>query len=102
MKVILTPETVKFIQGLDLIANTKVKRRIAVLREFGYMIRMPASKNILPGIFELRTVGKDNIRLVFMFRNDAAVVFHAFVKKTEQISAKEMNLIRQKFNLLHL
>ena len=102
MQVIIINEVDDFINGLDLKANTKVKKRLALLRDYGHLIRMPHSKYIAPGIFELRMVGRDNIRLIYTFKNDAAVLFHAYVKKTEEITNQEMAIIKQKFTLLQL
>ncbi len=102
MEIRLTKETGNFIRGLDIRVQAKIEQRLILLEMFGHRIRMPHSRCILPGIFELRMVGKDNIRLIYTFDHGEAIVFHAFVKKTEEISGYEMGIIRQKYNRLHL
>ena len=91
-----------FINDLDAKASIKVKKRLALLRDYGHLIRMPHSRYIAPGIFELRMIGKDNIRLIYTFKNDTTIIFHAYVKKTEEITNQEMAIIKQKFTLLQL
>ncbi len=102
MKVMPTEEVDAFIETCEKRVRAKISRRFLMLEKFGPMIRMPYSRYILPGVFELRTTGKDNVRLVYAFINDKAVVFYAFIKKTEEISAHEIGLIKQKLKNLHL
>lgn len=102
MKIITTDETERFISGLDPKVEAKARKRIHLLQEYGHILRMPHSRYIMPNIFELRTIGKDNVRLIYTFRDNMAIIFHAYMKKTEEISGHEMNIIKQKFNSLHL
>lgn len=78
------------------------EKLLALLKSVGYNLRMPYSKNILPGIFELRGKGDTAIRLIYTFSDGYAIVFHGFMKKTQQISNHEMNIIRTKYSSLHI
>jgi phage-related protein len=103
MKVIIVDKVEDFLDSLDAETRASSRRLIEMLREFGSMLRMPYSKNIMPEIFELRVIGQQNVRLIFTYLyNDTAIIFHAFIKKTEQIRLKEIKLIRTKFNNLPL
>lgn len=102
MKVILTKEAEIFVLSLDEDHNSRSQKYIRLLTDFGSLIRMPYSKNILPGIFELRVGGKQNIRLIYTFFNDSAIIFYGFMKKTEAIELHEMNAIKIRFNNLHV
>ncbi len=73
-----------------------------LLKKYGYNIRMPYSKNILPGIFELRVGGVHNIRLIYIFSHEAAIIFHGFEKKTEKITRRELDLIKIKYKWLQI
>lgn len=73
-----------------------------LLEEYGNYLRMPYSKYILPGIFELRVGGTYNIRLIYTFHNNSAIVFYGFIKKTKKISHKEIQNILNKFNNLQI
>jgi phage-related protein len=102
MQVMPTTEVDAFIETCEKRVRSKISRRFLMLEMFGHLLRMPYSRYVLPGVFELRTTGKDNVRLVYTFINNEAVVFHAFIKKTEEINAHEMNIIKQRFKDLHL
>jgi phage-related protein len=96
MQVILPKEVEGFLLTLDKPALAKVRRYRDLLEKHGYQLRMPYSRNILPGVFELRVIGKENIRLVYAFHSNAAIVFHAFAKKTQKIDRKDMEAIISK------
>ncbi len=102
MEVIILKEVKDFVTELGEDTMSRVQRFTDMLTRFGYRLRMPYSKNILPGIFELRIGGIHNIRLMYTFSNDTAIVFYGFEKKTEQISLQEMNTIKMKFNRLQI
>jgi phage-related protein len=102
MQVMPTTEVDAFIEACDKRIRAKISKRFLMLEMFGHLLRMPYSRYVLPGVFELRTTGKDNVRLVYTFINNEAVIFHAFMKKTETISAHEMSIVKQKFKDLHL
>ena len=102
MNVIILKDVYKFIENLETNDSAKSYRYIGLLKEMGYKLRMPYSKNILSNIFELRVGGFANIRLIYSFNNDFAVIFHAFAKKTQEISVYEMNLIKIKYSSLHI
>jgi hypothetical protein len=63
----------------------KIFRLTDLLKQFGSNLRMPYSKNIDKNIFELRIRGKINIRLIYTFKDDRAVIFYEFIKKTQRI-----------------
>ncbi|HEY9583720.1 MAG TPA: type II toxin-antitoxin system RelE/ParE family toxin [Candidatus Paceibacterota bacterium] len=102
MKVIILDETNEFILNIDEIDRSRSRKYIGLLEDFGHLLRMPYSKNILPYIFELRVGGIHNIRLVYTFYKNFAIIFYAFMKKTEQIGVKEMNTIKTKYNSLQI
>ncbi len=102
MNVIILEDVRNFLLEIDENNRSRANRFIIVLKSFGYLIKMPYSKNILPRIFELRVDGTHNIRLIYTFHNNSALIFHAFMKKTEQINLKEIKSIRVKYNNLHI
>lgn len=63
---------------------------IRLLEERGQDLRMPLSRPMGDGIFELRVVGAVHVRLLYFFHEGEAMVIHAFIKKTEQISRKDI------------
>ena len=97
MQIIILEEVKSFLLEIGNENESRAYKYIGILSNYGHRLRMPYSKNILPGIFELRVGGKHNIRIIYTFQNKCAVVFYAFMKKTEQISLKEINKIKIKY-----
>jgi len=73
-------------------------RMIELLMEFGPNLRMPHSRSMGQGLFELRPRGTEGIGRVFycfMVRR-RIVILHAFVKKTQETPVKELRLARKR------
>jgi phage-related protein len=90
----------KFINSLDSASLAKVLRTIDLLEKFGSDLSMPHSKKINKDIFELRIHGSQGVRLFYVFRQDGAVIFYAFIKKSNRIPKKELDKIIKKFKSL--
>lgn len=69
-------------------------RLIELLMEFGPDLRMPHSKAMGSGLFELRARGKDGIgRSFYCFLKDKRIVIlHAFIKKTQATPKRELTI----------
>ncbi|MCX6790024.1 MAG: type II toxin-antitoxin system RelE/ParE family toxin [Candidatus Kaiserbacteria bacterium] len=90
MQVIYVPKAADFVVNLDDSLGVRVRRVISLLEARGNSLRMPFSKPVENGIFELRIVGALHIRLLFFFCKGDAVVAHAFFKKTERLSRRDI------------
>lgn len=86
MNIIYLPKAADFVAVLDYPLDGRVRRMIKLLEALGHELRMPFSKPVENGIFELRVVGAVQIRLLYFFHKGRVVVVHAFFKKTEQLS----------------
>lgn len=64
----------------------------SLLIDTGINLRLPYSRAMGNGLFELRLRGKEGIARVFYCRSVAyrIVILHAFIKKTEQTPRKEL------------
>lgn len=73
-------------------------RRVELLIEFGPDLRMPHSRAMGDGLFELRPRGREGIgRAVYCFVvGERVVVLHAFVKKTQATPERELKLARKR------
>lgn len=65
---------------------------LQLLEDYGAFLRMPHSKHIENGIYELRTRGKQEVRLLYCFRNHNYYVLHGFVKKSQKTPRKEIKI----------
>jgi phage-related protein len=73
-------------------------RIIELLMEFGPHIRMPHSRAMGEGLFELRPRGTEGIGRVFycFMVQKRIVILHAFVKKTQLTPVREIALARKR------
>jgi len=77
-------------------------RLIELLAEYGPNLRMPHSKAFGDGLFELRPRGKMGIGRAFycFLAGKNIVVLHAFIKKSQQTSERDLNLARKRLKEL--
>ena len=87
----LFERTYNFLFELDDISVGKINKSLGLLEKHGNSIKYPHTKYVADGVFELRVIGGKHIRIFFIFRNEEALVLHAFVKKTEKTPKKEID-----------
>jgi phage-related protein len=80
-----------FIDQLDSDSIRVLTKGFDMLRARGQDLRMPHSKSIGNGLFELRLWSNPPIRAIFGFRNDNVLVVHIFFKKTMRIPKHEID-----------
>ena len=82
----------KYLESLNPKLRAKTLRSIMLLEEFGENLRMPISKSLGNGLFELRTVfGSDTTRVIYFFVIDnKAILTHGFTKKTQKTPPSEI------------
>ena len=85
-----------FVAKLEKPTIAKVLRTIDLLERFGNQLGMPHSKNINHNLFELRIRGQQEIRLIYAFHGNKAVILHGFLKKSQKIPQKELAVAQQK------
>lgn len=88
------------IDALPVGIRASYARLAELLMEFGLDLRMPHSRAMGQGLFELRPKGREGIARVFycMKLGRKIVVLHSFVKKTNETPKRELAIarIRQK------
>lgn len=90
----------EFLHTLDDATFDKATRLIDLLRQYGLQITPPYSKRINKRISELRTMGKNQIRMLYCYKFDKFVLLHAFKKKTNKLPTKELKLAESRFDNL--
>lgn len=92
-----TKPVADFLRSLDIDMRAKIASEIAMLKQFGNLLREPHSKPIEDGIFELRAkFGSDISRvLYFFFARRRVVLTNGFVKKTQKTPKAEIELAKQ-------
>jgi phage-related protein len=73
-------------------------RIVELLMEFGPNVRMPHSRALGGGLFELRPRGREGIGRAFycFVAGERIVILHAFVKKTQETPKRELRIARKR------
>jgi phage-related protein len=81
-----------FIDRLPERTRTKALHFVRLLRHSGYLLRMPYSRPMGDGLFELRVHGEQEVRILYAYRSDKAILLHWFIKKTEETPMREIQM----------
>jgi len=73
-------------------------RIVELLMEFGPNLRMPHSRAMGDGLFELRPRGSEGIGRVFycFVLNRRILILHAFIKKTQGTPERDLRIARKR------
>jgi len=82
----------KFLSSFDLRLSVKIFSLLEILDEVGKYLDSSKLKKVHKYIYELRVVGKIQVRIFCAFREDKIFILHAFVKKTQKIPKKELGI----------
>ena len=89
-----------FIKSLQKPTIAKVLRTINLLEKFGQKLGLPHTKKISTRLFELRVLGKQEVRIFYSFHKSQIFLLHGFVKKSQKIPRREIRVALQKLKLL--
>ncbi len=85
-----------FLDRLDIKMTVVVMRNIILLEKNGHQLKMPYSKSLRKGLFELRTQSNGNItRIIYFFYHHKTIILtNGFVKKTNKTPPKEIRIAK--------
>lgn len=91
-----------FLSALPNSERTKVRNLLRLLSEYGPRLFYPYSKKLTgyKNLYELRTSGKNTIRLLYSFKADVIIVLNAFLKKSNKTPIREIETAITRFNSL--
>lgn len=89
-----------FVARLDMPTSAKVFRTFELLEKFGNMLGMPHSRHVGKDLFELRIRGNQEIRIFYTFQKGVALLLHGFIKKSQRIPQKELEIAYKKLSTL--
>jgi hypothetical protein len=74
------------------------RRLLGLMEEYGADLRLPHSRAMGDGLFEIRCKGCEGIGRVFygMMIGKQIIILHSFIKKTQETPEKEMNKARKR------
>ena len=84
----------EFILKLNVKAQTKLSIVFGLLKEFGINLGMPHAKKVIgTPLWELRILGEDSIRILYITQTGKTfLLLHAFQKKKQKIDKKEIKI----------
>jgi phage-related protein len=87
------------IEALPVGIRAAYVRLTELLEEFGLELRMPHSRAMGGGLYELRPRGREGIARVFYCAlvGWRIVILHSFMKKTQRTSARELASARRRY-----
>jgi phage-related protein len=88
----------EFLDGLDKKSRAKVAAHLSLLEEQGPNLKRPYADVVRGKIRELRIQRSSNqYRILFFFQvRDQIVLAHAFIKKTQQLKEKDIELAEKR------
>lgn len=83
----------KFLDSLSEKQQAKILRAFQLIEEYGLQLPLGHIKKLKgTSLWEIRILGKDNIRLLYTVpKRDRILILHGFVKKTQKTPAREIN-----------
>lgn len=89
----------KFLDSVSNSTRSKIIRQLKYVQEFGLNREIPNLKKIASTpLWELRILGKDNIRIICVaMTNKEVKVLHIFAKKTQKTPQKELNIALNRY-----
>lgn len=88
-----------FLNSLSPSQQSKILRIFVHLKTYGLTSVIPHIKKLKSTPFwEIRILGKDNIRVIFIaFVNNLIIILHGFIKKTQKTPLKEMGVTYNRY-----
>lgn len=88
-----------FLDSITRIQKTKVFRVFALFEKYGLSSIVPHTKKLFGTPFwEIRILGKDNIRVIYVLpHKECILALHGFIKKTQKTPEKELNVVYKRY-----
>ncbi|MBI2463282.1 MAG: type II toxin-antitoxin system RelE/ParE family toxin [Candidatus Spechtbacteria bacterium] len=90
----------EFLSSINTDSSAKSYRQIKLLRTFGDKLRMPYSRQISTNLYELRVHARQEVRLLYCFYKQKAVILHVFIKKSQKTPKKEISIAQGRISAL--
>jgi len=85
-----TNEVQEFVRELEESTRMQTRRLVDSLETHGHRLRMPHSRALGEGLFELRLLGSHPVRLLYCFHEHKAVLLHGVIKKQGSLRTRDV------------
>lgn len=100
MEIIFFNESIRdFIGSLEKQTRSRVYQTIDLFDEPGHRMGLPHSKKITRNLFELRVRSQQEVRIFYSYKNSQVILLHGFIKQSQKLPKKEINLAIQRLKL---
>lgn len=82
----------EFFYKQQLQAQSKLLHLFELLEVYGSRLGMPHAKHLEIGLYELRVRGKEELRVLYGFKQNTIYLLHAFKKQTQKTPRKELEI----------
>ncbi len=89
-----------FIKSQQKQTQSKISHAVDLLESYGLLLAMPHIKKLTSRIYELRTRGQEEVRILFGVKGKDIYLVHAFKKKTEKTPLKEIEIAERRFKTI--
>ena len=88
-----------FLDSLSQKQQAKLIRIFSTIEEYGLQSILPHIKSLTGyPLWEIRVMGKDNIRALYVRRyKDTIIILHGFIKKNQKTPLKEINIAMNRY-----
>ena len=89
----------QFVDNCSPVQRRKISTQLHYVAEFGLTSCIPNLKKMIGTPFwELRILGKDNIRIICLaIVNNTIIVLHVFFKKKQKTPLKELEIVYERY-----
>lgn len=95
--VVYHPEARAEATALPVKIRVKFDRLIGKLEHNAQLLREPDTKPLGDGLFEIRTMGTDKARGIWLYhKGNTIIMLRVFIKKSQKTSAKEIELAKNR------
>ena len=100
MNIVIHPQLHGYLNSLDEPTRVETRHLISLLREYGHQLRLPHSRALGRGLFELRGRAKSQVRIYYCYQDQFAVLLNVHIKKTQKIPNHIIKLARSRLQSL--
>jgi phage-related protein len=87
-----------WLKGLSKSEKKKIGEDIKTV-QYGWPVGMPVVKNVEKGLWEIRSsLERGEARILVAVKDNRVILLHGFLKKTQKISAKDLEIARRRLS----